>query len=345
MKSERYLICKRRLFAKEWLLFLPIFSLFPAMISCSGGGIGGSGVSISTSAGEQYGITSIGPVTQMSSIMMVNGIEFKTTGATVTLDGLTSDVKDIQVGMVVKVEGSVDADGKTGSANAIVFEPNALGPIDSIDLAKNTLKVMGQTILIDEQTTFAGLPGSTTGLAGLAANDLAEISGLTDAGGNIKATRITRKTDIIRPEVSGRVSSLPSNAFNINTLTVDYSNAIFDRFGPLGIQPGDFVEIKGNLTSLTILQADIIEKKSPDFKDGNIEIEGFIDSLFYAGQSISGFAIITPFGLQRVELTNSTEFSGGQLDKLKAGARVEVEGTILNNIMQAKKIAFLSSII
>jgi len=163
---------------------------------------------------------------------------------------------------------------------------------------------------------------------------------LADADGNINATRITRKTAVSQPQVSGRVNSLTNATFKMNALAVDYSNAILSKFGSAGIQSGDFVEVKGDLTSPITLLADAIEKKSPDFKDGQIEIEGFIDTLFYAGQSISGFAMITPFGLQSVDLTTSTEFSGGQLEQVKAGTRVEVGGTVLNNIVQVKKLVF-----
>lgn len=339
MKREPSLNYKRRLYSKNLWLFLPLCFLFPVIVSCGGGGVEGllAGGGIGGT-----GITSVGPITALGSIF-VNGIEFQTTNTTVTLNGVKGDEKELQVGMVVRVEGTVNADGKTGKAEMVIFDHNAEGLINSIDLGRSTLEVMGQTVLVDGQTIIAGLPGKTPELADLATNDLVEISGLADADGNIKATRITLKTTGHQAEVSGRVSSLTSATFKINALVVDYSKALLSKFGPAGIQPGDIVEVTGDLTSPTTLLADAIEKKSSDFKDNkSIEIEGFIDNLSYAGQSISGFAIITPFGLQRVELNASTIFSGGQL--ITVGARVEVEGTIQNNIIQAKKVEFLESV-
>jgi hypothetical protein len=325
----------RRLLSKLLWLFLPLIFLFPVIVSCGGGGEGllaGGGIG-------GTGNTSVGPITALGSIF-VNGIEFQTTNAAVTINGVNSDEKELQVGMVVKVEGTVNADGKTGKADMVIFDHNTAGPINSIDLGKSTLEVMGQTVLVDSQTIIAGLPGNTPGLADLATNDMVEISGLADADGNIIATRISLKTTGRQPEVNGRVSSLTSTTFKINALAVDYSKAMLRNFGPAGIQPGDIVNVTGNFTSPTTLLADVIEKKSSDFKDNNnIEVEGFIDSLYYAGQSISGFAIITQFGLQKVELNASTIFLDGKL--IKVGARIQVKGIIQNNIIQAKKLELL----
>jgi len=341
MKSVQSFIHKREFFSKSQWRYLPLLFSFLVLFACSGGGIGGSGVSAGPAVGGSgtgdISIISVGPITALGSIV-VNGIEFETTVATVTTAGVNSDARDLQVGMVVKLEGILHADGKTGKANVVAFSPNAVGPITGIDLSKGSLEVMGQTVLVDPQTMIAGLPGNSPGLADLATDDLVEISGLLDVDGNIRATRIARKTVSLTPQVSGRVSSLTGATFNINALTVDFSSAILSKFGSGGIQPGDFVEVKGDLTSPIALLVDTIEKKIPDFKDGPIEIEGFIDSLLYAGQSISGFAMITPFGLQGIELFPSTVFSGGQLDQVKAGTRVKVEGVILNNMMWAMKL-------
>jgi hypothetical protein len=341
MKHEQSFKYNRRLVSKYWWLFLPLPFLVLAMISC---GSGGGEVNLSGGGIGGTGYTGVGQITALGSIF-VNDIEFETASATVTLNGVTSDEKELQVGMVVKVEGIVNADGKTGKASVVVFDHNAEGPVNSIDLGGNTLEVMGQTVLVDAQTIIAGLQGNSPSLADLATNDLVEISGLVDADGNINATRITRKTAILQDEVIGRVHKLTSATFKINGLTVDYSKAILREFGPEGIQSRDLVDVKGDLTSPTTLLANTIDKISPNFKDNDsIKIEGFIDSLYYADESISGFAINTQFGLYRFELNASTSFSGGQLDKIKVGTRVKVEGTIRSNFIQANKLQFLQSI-
>ncbi len=320
-------IYNARLFLKPRWLFLPLLFIIPVMasscggggdVSLAGGGIGGSGY------------TSVGAVTALGSIF-VNGVEFQTAGASVTLNGVSADEKELQVGMVVKVAGSVNADGKTGKADRVVFAPNVAGPVSSIDHGRNTLHVMGQTVFVDGQTAFAGLSGSSAGLSGIGVNDPVEISGLTDADGSIRATRITRKAAGFPFEVNGRVTNLTSVTFRFNNLTIDYS-----KLAAGGIQDGDCVTVRGALTSSTTLSADYIERKVLDAaEDSPVEIEGFITNLSYSGMWAGGFAIYTPYGHHRVEFDASTGCSGGRLDTMKAGARVKVHGTIRNNTIHA----------
>ena len=337
MRSEQYWILKRRLFLKNGCLLLALLLFLPFMFSCgdsggdtqvAGGGIGGTGYTV-------------GPITALGSIF-VNGIEFETTNTAVTLNGVSANAADLQIGMVVKVEGVIHADGKTGKANAVIYDQNAEGPIGSIDLISKTLKVMGQTVLVDAQTVIAGLPGNATGLADLTLNDQVEISGLIDAMGNIKATRIAKKTTTVQTVVSGQVRNLTGTTFNVNTLVVDYSNAILHNFSTLGIMTGDFVSAKGTMTSETTMQAVFLEKKAPNFKNNDsIRVQGVIDSLYYTETSVSGFAMNTPFGLQNVELSAGTKFSGGQRNNLNADTRVQVEGSVINNVIQARQIDIL----
>lgn len=310
---------------------MPLLFFVPFMISCgggdvtlAGGGIGGSGY------------TSVGTITDLGSIF-VNGIEFQTDDAAVTLNGVTGNEKELQVGMVVKVEGVVNSDGKSGRANRVAFAPNVAGPVSGIDHGRNRLEVMGQTVLVDAQTAIVGLSGNASGLSGVSMNDLVEISGLTDAVGAIRATRMTRRAAGLPFEVNGRVSNLTSSTFMINNLTVDYSKP-----ASVGIQLGDCVTVRGNLTSSTTLSANFIEKKSIGLMEsGSIEIEGLITNLAYSGMWSGGFAIYTPYGQQRVEFNASTGCSGGRLETMKPGIRVVVQGTIRNSAIQANHMTLM----
>lgn len=318
-------------------LRLPVILLLLGLtLSCSGsgtdlagGGIGGSGY------------TGEGPITALGSIF-VNGIEFTTTDATVTLNGTAGNEKELQVGMVVRVEGTVNSDGATGIAQTVAFDHNVEGPISTIDVGKNQFEIMGQTVLVDAQTVLAGFPGAVPDLSMLAANDLVEISGLTNADGNIRATRITRKSMISQSEVCGKVKELTATQFKINTLTVAYSNATLLNFGSLGIQPEDSVIVRGALTSSTTMRAEVVDKRTPDFRNsGKTQIEGFVEALYYRAATISGFSINTQFGLQKVELGVGAQLVGGQTDQIASGARVRVEGTMNNHVIQASRLIFL----
>jgi hypothetical protein len=324
-----------------WWVSLSLLFILLVSTSCSGGGttLAGGGIG-------GTGVTSFGPITALGSIY-VNDIEFETTSSTVILDGMNSDESQLQVGMVVKVEGTVNADGRTGIANVVTFDDNVEGPVSTIDVAGNTLQVMGQTVLVDEQTVFAGLP-SPWSLADLAADDLVEVSGLQDVDGNIKATRLYLKTgsEPSEVEVSGPVSNLDliGSSFTINALTIDYSNADLKNFGSLTIQQGDMVEVKGTFTQ-AVLVADSVERKSVEFNnDDALEIEGFIHSLSFEGHMISGFTMVTPAGNLQIRISDETRFMGGHLGDIKIGARVEVEGIIQNDIIQAEKVEFADDI-
>jgi len=343
MKSTGSFTDKRGGFPRNRWLPLLLLCLFPHLVSCGGegGGIGGTGATDSPAspATAGVGITSVGAITARGSIV-VNGVAFGTAGAAVTLAGADGDETGLQVGMVVKVEGTVNPDGKTGVAHVVAFDPTVEGPVNGIDLAGGALEVMGQSVRVDGQTLFAGLPAATPGLAGLAVADWVEISGLADAGGIVKATRIARKTADRPAQLSGRVSGLTNAAFTINGLAVDFGGAIPANIGPAGIQTGDIVTVKGTLTAPTALRADLIERKSPDFADGAIAIEGVIDSPIFGSASISGLALVTPFGLLRVDMNAATVFSGGLPGAIQAGVRVAVEGTIQNSVIQASKRVF-----
>ncbi|MBU0482974.1 MAG: hypothetical protein KKB30_00470 [Proteobacteria bacterium] len=321
---------------RNWLLLPALLFILFSCCACAGlgvsgraeGGIGGTGV------------ISVGVITGLGSIF-VNHVEFETTSSTVTLDGLDSDESLLQIGMIVKVEGTVNLDGKTGIANVVTFDDNVEGPVETIDVAGNRLRVMGQTVLVDGQTVFVGW-GSDWTLADLQVNDVLEVSGLQDIDGRIKATFLYLKTAGESSEVSGVVDNLNGSTFTINALNVDCSNAVLKDFAVIGIQNGEMVEAKGTF-SQGILIADQVEKKSAEFSDNDeLEIEGIIKTVLSDGQLVIGFIMITPTGSQQVQINSGTGYEGGNQDDLKIGSRIEVEGNIWNNIIQADKVEFES---
>ncbi len=106
---------------------------------------------------------------------------------------------------------------------------------------------MGQTVLTDADTSFDdNIPGAS--LAGLAAGDIVEVSGMRRADGDIQATRIEAKPAGTIFEVTGVASVVDTAAhkLNVTALVVDYSAATVQNF-PAG-QPrnGDLIEARGN---------------------------------------------------------------------------------------------------
>lgn len=292
----------------------------------AGGGIGGTGA------------VAAGTITAKGSIT-VNGVKYETVGARVFIeDNEFGDDSRLRVGMLVEVEGSVNADGRTGQANVVRFDDSVEGPITQLNAGAGEMEVLGQLVFVDDLTFYENVAG----IGGLLLNDIVEVSGQFDELGNIRATFVEKKLAAVTEyEVTGFVSGKVGNTFSINSLNVDFSTALLEDFG-VGGQPqnGDFVEVKGLSTDYTAatntLVAASVENKATVFDDGlEVEAEGFVRDL--AG---NGFTLVTPSGPQAVQFDGSTEFSGGTSAELQNGMKVEAEGQISGGAILADKIEF-----
>jgi len=303
-------------------LFGPIlFGTLLALASCGGGtsGTGGSGV------------TSTGTITAFGSVF-VNGVEFSTSGATIVLDGNPAAESNLRVGMVVTVNGS--RSGSSGSAARIEVDDAVKGFVEAKPDA-NHWTVMGQTVLVDDQTRFENNVQPGVG-------DFAEVHGLVVADGTISGGFIEKKnTPFPAFEVKGFVKNHndASKTFDIGTLTVNYSNALInDMPNPVGnAWNGLLVEAKGSTCATTpvcgTLTASKVEPNGPQMQEAaEFEIEGFVTSL----TSTSDFVV----GNQRVVTTGSTRFEGGVASDIAVGVKLEVEGVLAGGVLTASKVEF-----
>jgi hypothetical protein len=97
---------------------------------------------------------SIGTITEFGSVW-VNGVEFKSSSATIKIDDTVHPESDLRVGMVARVDGSISG----ASATAISVSSAAKGFVESV--TGNQLVVMGQTIVTDSSTTIPNGPIAT----------------------------------------------------------------------------------------------------------------------------------------------------------------------------------------
>ena len=133
-------------------------------------------------------VTTRGVITG-SAGFTVNGVNYASTAAAVTINDQPGTLSDLRQGLIVIVRGRINGDGRTGTASSIRYDANLIGPVDSADAANNRLIAMGQTITTDSDTLFGpGIDPAT--FAGLAAGNNIRVSGFADAGGAIRATRI-----------------------------------------------------------------------------------------------------------------------------------------------------------
>ena len=313
--------------------------LLALLVGCGGSGGGGTTPPADNNPPPVGGIgrTGIaqGPISTFGSIV-VNGVHYDTSSATFTISGAPGSQDDLRVGQIVTVSGSIDDNGVDGDADEVEFDDNVTGPIESIDPVTGQLVVLGQTVLISPETSFDDSI-SPASIAGLAVDDIIEVSGLVDASGRITATRIESKAGETELEVRGIVGNLNATSllFDINGLTVDYSTATLDNFPGGTISSGDLVEAKG--TSFGAggeLIATRVEREDglTGVADGtHIELQGFI-TRYQSAQDfdIAGFPVTT---------TTSTVYEGGVEGDLDLNVKVEVEGDVdASGVLVATKV-------
>ena len=311
------------------LLLVLLSALLLISCGCSGvgGGIGGSGIII------------VGTITEFGSIV-VNGTEFDTSNAVIIVEGEEIGVGDdialanLDIGMVVTVEGTGSKDDESAVADRVIYNDNVEGPVESITVVNATRKdivVLGQTVILNVVTEFKG-----TTFEGIAENDVVEVSGLFDDTGAIWATFL-EKTDGVVFEVIGFVENLDEDlkTFEINALSVDYSMA--DTSGLPGGVPADglLVEVEGTLDPNTgEMLAGVIELGDElDAEDvDEVEVTGFITDV------VSAFEFTV--GTQVVRTNADTEFVDGTAGDIALGVKLEAEGSLEGGILFAEKVEF-----
>lgn len=297
--------------------------------SVAGGGIGGTGVTSGTVSG-------FGSV-------FVNGIEFETDGASRDVDDETSisngfdDDTVLGIGMVVTIIGTVNADGVTGTAESIVYDDDVEGPVavivEDLDMVTKTFNILNDTVVVNRNTTVY----ENTAYGSLAQNDLLEVSGYFGADGKLYATRVEKQgvlaLGVSGVELKGTVSGFDGiDSFMLGTITVTFDGTTEFEDLPGTVSNGQFVEVEGTLETATSIAASRIELEDEGFGDDvdEISLEGIVTDFNDIGNfKVSG---------QRVNATNATFEPAALKTTIADGARVEVEGSIVNGVLRAEEV-------
>ena len=310
------------------------------------GGIGGTGISTGT-------VTGIGSIT-------VNGVKFNTDNAAIYIEGTRVDDQcpatvtaeqclreylGFSEGQVVRVVGTFNADGRTGVADAVYYNDSIKGPIESItpiDATTLQLQVMGQTVVVDNQTylfdiNLGSITPSDIGIDNV--GDLVEVSGLLDELNRIHAGYLFIKGgydpgDTV--EIRGVIDSLGMNNFQINGLLIDYSSVLPSFSLHVGMQ----VEVKGIYNGVKIDASSIVQEDDLGADDNyEVEYEGIVMNTPVA--SLDGIKFIV--GTKYVQTNSTTEFKSGLATDIIPGVHLEVEGSLLGGILIADEVRFRDS--
>jgi len=292
------------------------------MAACNGGGdlagIGGSG------------FISTGTVTGFGSVF-VNGVEFETDQSTTfNIEGVNGIERDLRIGMVVQLNGNVNADGITGTATSIQYSNELQGPVDNIQVLSATEKsftIMGQTVIITQaDTAYEGVS-----FGSIVPGNVIEVSGFYDQNGDLQASYVELQSDVFdefsEVEVKGLISSLSGTDFTVQGIAIDASSVSVLEGFTNGLQEGLAVEVKGTFdATANILRATEIEAEDDLYDDADeVEIEGYITSYTDNNQ----------FEVNGIPVDASNISSTLQLS---AGIKVEVEGYINNGVLIAEEI-------
>ena len=313
--------------------FLTLFGA-AAIAACDIGGIQMAGID---AGGERAPtVVSHGTITGFGSVI-VNGVRFDTSNATFTIDGQLGTQNDLSAGDVVLVQGTIDSSHVDGNAESVSFDDNVEGPIDSIDLGNRSLVVLGQTVLVNDGTSFDDAIAGRS-LASLSMGDVVEVSGFVNASGDIVATRIERKQSGGEFEVTGVVQNLNSAdlRFNINALIVDYSTAMINDFATGMPSDGDRVEVEG----MSFGPGGELVATEVEFKGLEIDLDD-VDRVEIEGL-ITRFVSATDFDVAGQPTTTNaqTKFEHGTAADLALNLEVEVEGQIVSGILVADEVEF-----
>jgi hypothetical protein len=288
------------------------------------GGIGGTGISTGT-------------VTAFGSIF-VNGVEFDTSDTAFVREGESAIEADFNVGEVVTVFGSFNADDATGVASRVIYDENVNGEVtDTTDAADGRIEVLDQTILVTAATEL----DNVTALTELAVGNVVEVSGFRNSDGSITATRVARRQinfipNISTNEVRGFVAGYNpvDMTFRIDNLTVNFSRAaIFEG----EVANGRFVEIESSeniVNNVLYVQQLRVERPGPPVQQGErLELQGAVTRF----DSRRDFLVDS----QRVTTNAATEFEDGEAADLRLNVKVEVNGRIVaRDVLLAEEIVF-----
>ncbi len=340
-----------RLIPSLLLRMIVAFFLLAGLVSCDSlseslafgeGGNSGTGIDEGGTSGTGVTISGVasGPISTAQPFSS-GGVVYNTDKAIISFNGQPADESQLETGMIVVIDGEVNDEMKSGTAQKIRFRHKLVGEIDSVNIAANTLVSLGQKIIFDEYTRFKNVTADS-----LSVTDLIAVSGLTEKGGNIRATYIekvlTASSDVI---LDGVLTSLnvTNKTFEIGEQLVDYSIAQQLGITDIVLLEGSTVRVigvevaDGQSQTETAISASSIETVDNILEvelDDGVRIEGLVSQV----ASSTNFII----NANVVQVESDTQFINGDAFDIKIDARMFVKGVINSRgVIVAESIRYI----
>jgi len=314
-------------------------ALLPALIS-SVLFMTGCGNSSDSNTSDTGRTLTSGIITGFGSIY-VNGIKFDTDNASYDVDDDTSaDQDDLRIGMRVKINGTVNDDGMTGTADFVIYENELEGPVSVVDSTTPELiviTILGQDIVVNADTTFDNDDNSLD-MNTIQVGDLLEVSGYIAPDGII-ASHIEKQNsnfvaDFTEIEIKGDIANLSANRFTVNGLNIEFDGSTeMDDIPNDTLTNGFYVEVKGTLNvDGDLLTALKIEAENDGLDDDadEVELEGVISDYDEDNQTFKVQG-------QLIDTSQSPLLNPSNL-MLNNDLKIEVEGTLIDGVLIAEEI-------
>lgn len=267
-------------------------------------------------AGAASAPTTIGPVSAFASIF-VDGDEFGTGSATITMDGSAASEPALRIGQVATVTGAPG-----GSAITIATNSRLAGPVAAIDRSAGTVTILGQTVRITGDTIVdAGV--APTDVGGLALGATVAVDGYRTSTGLIAS-----RFDLVSAARAARVGGVVAQLDGLHqTFTLAGTTVSFATLGslPAGVTTGSYVIASGSVQSAALTPTLTATQLAPmtESRAGGSGAAGVVHG------AITRFASLADFDVagQPVTTTASTSYVEGAASSLAGNVEVEVAGT------------------
>ena len=298
---------------RQWLL------LTGATLTGCGGGADSLLASLPGTGGTGSALLAQGTITGFGSVIL-NGIKFDVTQASVKMDGVNAVSTDLRLGMVADVQAQRGVDLTLGVASSIEVWSIAQGAVSQP--VTNSLVVAGMNIQTSSSTVFDGASDASQ----LVSGQIVTVWGLQSGadGSHWGATRVS-----VLPTATEMVSSglimLANGQRTLHGLVLTGSLAD-------SLAHGSLVRVQGVLSpdarSLAVSSVRVLGVAALVQGSGAIEIEGYVTAV----TSSSRFTL----GMIEVDASNAV-YTPSYLS-LTLGAQVEVYGVLAAGLLNATKV-------
>ena len=274
-----------------------------------------------------------GAVTGFGSVH-AEGVEYRTTGVAITLDGATATEADLRPGHVIALRGRLDSGRTTGRADTISGDAALVGAVSARDPAAGSVTVLGTRVLTNGSTSFGrDVDGAAT--APFEVGDRLVVWGNSGPDTAVLATRVERAAAGRELQVAGRLSSLDAGArrYTVRGTVVDYSGAgSVDglRDGAYALASGTATNSDGSLRARRVSVRD--EAPAAENRD-----DGDVTGVVTRAASALDFDV----GGRTVTTTSSTTFVDGATTDVRPGILLTARGEFdSNRRLVARRVEF-----